>query len=110
MYPEQAGDSVKTSEDRCIYAVVEKIILYASAAWAHNMTTRQQKLLSSTQRKVLLKITGAYSTAPTAALQVIEGLVPLHIKTKIQSTLVSVGRLARNCDYEGIHFDHERYE
>ncbi|GBM08113.1 hypothetical protein AVEN_123016-1 [Araneus ventricosus] len=71
--------------------VVEKVILYASAEWAHN-------------------ITAAYNATPTAALQVIEGLMPLHIKATIQSTLVSVGRLGRNCDYEGIHFDHESYE
>ncbi|GBL73896.1 hypothetical protein AVEN_230841-1 [Araneus ventricosus] len=28
----------------------------------------------------------------------------------MQSTLVRVGRLGRNCDYEGIHFDHESCE
>ncbi|GBN41999.1 hypothetical protein AVEN_93178-1 [Araneus ventricosus] len=28
----------------------------------------------------------------------------------MQSTLVRVGRMGRNCDYEGIHFDHESYE
>ncbi|GBM98813.1 hypothetical protein AVEN_22512-1, partial [Araneus ventricosus] len=90
--------------------VVEKVILYASAAWAHNITARQQRLLSSIQRKFLLIITGAYNTTPTAALQVIEGLMPLHIKAKMQSTLVRVGCLGRNCDYEGTHFDHESYE
>ncbi|GBM75653.1 hypothetical protein AVEN_162689-1 [Araneus ventricosus] len=77
---------------------------------AHNITTRQQKLLSSIQRKFLLNITGAYNTTLTAALQVIEGLIPLHIKVKTQSTLVRVGRLGRNCDYGGIHFVHESYE
>ncbi|GBN04024.1 hypothetical protein AVEN_58374-1 [Araneus ventricosus] len=46
----------------------------------------------------------------TATFQVIEGLTPLRIKAKMQSTLVRVGRLSRNCDYEGIHFDHEIYE
>ncbi|GBM28951.1 Putative protein in type-1 retrotransposable element R1DM [Araneus ventricosus] len=90
--------------------VVEKVILYTSAAWAHNITARQQKLLSSIQRKFLLNITGAYHTTPTAVLQVIEGLMPLHIKAKTQSALVRVGRLGRNSDYEGIHFDHESYE
>ncbi|GBO20976.1 hypothetical protein AVEN_219782-1 [Araneus ventricosus] len=38
------------------------------------------------------------------------GLMPLHIKAKMQSTLIRIGRLGRNCDYEGIHFDHESYE
>ncbi|GBM59008.1 hypothetical protein AVEN_241397-1 [Araneus ventricosus] len=90
--------------------VVEKVILYASAEWAHIITARQQKLLSSIQRKFLFNITGAYNTTPTAALQVIEGLMPLHTKANMQSTLVRVGRLGRNCDYEGIHFDHESYE
>ncbi|GBO20395.1 hypothetical protein AVEN_146338-1, partial [Araneus ventricosus] len=90
--------------------VVEKVILYASAAWAHNITARQLKLLPSIQRKFLLNTTGAYNTTPAAALQIIEGLMPLHIKAKMQSTLVRVGRLGRNCDYEGIHFDHESYE
>ncbi|GBO05657.1 hypothetical protein AVEN_146498-1 [Araneus ventricosus] len=90
--------------------VVEKVILYASAAWAHNLTARQQKVLSSIQRKFLLNIRGAYNSSPTTALQVIEGLMPLHIKAKMQSTLVRVGRLCRNCVYEGIHFDHESYE
>ncbi|GBN98198.1 hypothetical protein AVEN_111123-1 [Araneus ventricosus] len=85
--------------------VVEKVILYA-----HNITARQQKHLSSIQRKFLLNTTGAYSTTPTAALQSLEGLMPLHIKAKMQSTLVRVGRLGRNCDYEGFHFDHENYE
>ncbi|GBM78905.1 hypothetical protein AVEN_12527-1 [Araneus ventricosus] len=65
---------------------MEKVILYASAAWALNITARQQKLLSSIQRKFLLNITGVYNTTPTA-LQVIEGLIPLHIKAKTQSTL-----------------------
>ncbi|GBL95985.1 hypothetical protein AVEN_199952-1 [Araneus ventricosus] len=79
---------------------MEKVIIYASAAWAHNITARQQKILSSIQRKFLLNITGAYNTTPMATLRVIEGLMPLDIKAKMQSTLVRVGRLGRNCDYE----------
>ncbi|GBL84957.1 hypothetical protein AVEN_42216-1 [Araneus ventricosus] len=94
---------------RQLHLMVEKVILYASAAWAHN-NTRQPKLLSSIKRKFLLNIRAAYNTTPTAALQVIGSLMPLHIKAKMQSTLVRVGRLGRNCDYEGIHFGHESYE
>ncbi|GBO46142.1 hypothetical protein AVEN_182691-1 [Araneus ventricosus] len=90
--------------------VVEKVILHATAAWAHNITARQQKLLSSIQRKCLLNITGAYCTTPTAALQVIKGLMPPYIKAKMQSTLVRVGRLGKNCDCEGINFVHESFE
>ncbi|GBL70246.1 hypothetical protein AVEN_188637-1 [Araneus ventricosus] len=64
----------------------------------------------SIQRKLLFNITRAYNATPTAALQVIEGIMPLHIKAKMQSTVVRVGHLGRNCDYEDIHFDHESYE
>ncbi|GBO23123.1 hypothetical protein AVEN_30951-1, partial [Araneus ventricosus] len=62
--------------------VVENVILYASAAWAHNITARKQKLLYSVQGKFLLNITGAYNTTKTAAIQVIEGQILLHIKVK----------------------------
>ncbi|GBL99277.1 hypothetical protein AVEN_177312-1 [Araneus ventricosus] len=88
-----AGASCKLSKNirRQLYlTVLKKFILYASAAWAHNMTVRQQKLLSSIQRKFLFNITGAYNTTPTAALQVIEGLMHLHIKAKMQSTLAKL--------------------
>ncbi|GBM43621.1 hypothetical protein AVEN_210561-1 [Araneus ventricosus] len=109
-----AGTSWRLSRNirRQLYlTVVEKVILYASAAWAHNITARQQRLLSFIQRKFLLNITGPYNTTPTETLLVIEGLMPLHIEAKMQSTLVDWWyRLGRNCDYEGIHFDHESYE
>ncbi|GBN94272.1 hypothetical protein AVEN_127583-1 [Araneus ventricosus] len=61
----------------------------------------QQRLLNSIQRKFLLNITGAYSTTPTAALQVIEGITALHIKSEMESILVSVGRLRSGCNWEG---------
>ncbi|GBM91542.1 hypothetical protein AVEN_83469-1 [Araneus ventricosus] len=47
-----AGTSWGLSKN--IRTVVEKFILYALAAWAHNITVRQQKLLSSYQRNFLL--------------------------------------------------------
>ncbi|GBM28680.1 hypothetical protein AVEN_116697-1 [Araneus ventricosus] len=56
------------------------------------------------QRKFLLNITGAYSTTPTAALQVIEGITPLHIKAQMKSILIRVGHLLRDCNWEGSSF------
>ncbi|GBL88765.1 hypothetical protein AVEN_158898-1 [Araneus ventricosus] len=38
--------------------------------------------------KIPPQITGAYSTTPTAALQVIEGITLLHIKAQMESILV----------------------
>ncbi|GBN54105.1 hypothetical protein AVEN_69436-1 [Araneus ventricosus] len=111
VFTESSSWGLSKNIKRQLYlTVVEKVILYASTAWAHNITTRQQKLLSSIQKKFRLNIIAAYNTTPTTALQVIEGLMPLHIKARMQSTLVRVGRLGRNCDYKGFHFDHESYE
>ncbi|GBL68848.1 hypothetical protein AVEN_44337-1, partial [Araneus ventricosus] len=41
-------------------------------------------------RKFLPNITGTYASTPAAALQVIEGITPLHIKAQMESILVRV--------------------
>ncbi|GBM58520.1 hypothetical protein AVEN_148439-1 [Araneus ventricosus] len=56
------------------------------------------------QRTFLLNITVAYSTTPTAALQVIEGISPLRMKDQMESILVRVGRIRRNWNWEGSCF------
>ncbi|GBL84264.1 hypothetical protein AVEN_118651-1 [Araneus ventricosus] len=56
------------------------------------------------REKFLFKITGAYSSTPTVALQVIEAITPLHIKAQMESILVRVDRLRRNCNWEGSSF------
>ncbi|GBM35754.1 hypothetical protein AVEN_108954-1 [Araneus ventricosus] len=83
------------------WEVIERILLYGARAWANNITSRKQRLLNSIQRKFLLSITGAYSTTPTAALQVIEGITLLHIKAQIESILVRKGHLHRHRNWEG---------
>ncbi|GBM23747.1 hypothetical protein AVEN_271112-1 [Araneus ventricosus] len=72
--------------------------------------SRQQRLINSIQRKFLLNITAAYSTTPTAALQVIEGITPLHIKAEMKSFLVKVGRLIRDCNWEGSTFSYQDFQ
>ncbi|GBM67123.1 hypothetical protein AVEN_59338-1 [Araneus ventricosus] len=62
---------------------IEGILRYVAPTWVKNITSRQQRLLNSIQRKFLLNITGAYSTTPKAALQVIEDITPLHINVQI---------------------------
>ncbi|GBM09014.1 Putative protein in type-1 retrotransposable element R1DM [Araneus ventricosus] len=94
----------KNIRRKIYFTVIERILLYGVPAWANNITSRQQRLLNSIQRKFLLNITGAYSTSPTTALQVIEGITPLHIKAQMESILVRVGRLRRDCNWEGSSF------
>ncbi|XP_023244150.1 uncharacterized protein LOC111642103 [Centruroides sculpturatus] len=44
--------------------------------------TRTKKKLNKAQRLMLLRLCRAYRTAPTAALQVLSGVLPLHIRAK----------------------------
>ncbi|GBM38149.1 hypothetical protein AVEN_48484-1 [Araneus ventricosus] len=62
------------------------------------------------QGKFLLNITGAYSTTPTAALQVIEGILPLHIKAEQEAVYVRTARLRKTSNYNNINFNPNNYE
>ncbi|GBM00949.1 hypothetical protein AVEN_151401-1 [Araneus ventricosus] len=61
--------------------------------------SQQSRQLNSIQRKFLLNISGAYSTTPTAALQVIEGIIPLHIKAEQEAAYVRTARLCKTSNY-----------
>ncbi|GBM83861.1 hypothetical protein AVEN_145082-1 [Araneus ventricosus] len=100
----------KNIRRKIYFTVIERILLYGAPAWANNITSRQQRLLNSIQRKFLLNITGVYSTTPTAALQVIEDSTPLHIKAQMESILVRVGRLRRDCNWEGSSFLYQDFQ
>ncbi|GBN35859.1 hypothetical protein AVEN_153028-1 [Araneus ventricosus] len=65
------------------------------------------RISSSIQRPILLNITGADRTISTAALQVIGGLMPLHLKIKLESEYV---RIARNIVVGGMTFQPCDYE
>ncbi|GBN44721.1 hypothetical protein AVEN_113112-1 [Araneus ventricosus] len=67
-------------------SVIERTLSQGAAAWGHNMTSRLLKKLDSIQRVFLLYIIGAYRTTPTAALQVVTGLQPLHLQIKQEVT------------------------
>ncbi|GBM96473.1 hypothetical protein AVEN_264014-1 [Araneus ventricosus] len=68
--------------------MAKQIILNEYAAWAYPLSARKSRLLNSIQRKFLLNITGKYSTTPTVALQVIEGIISLHIKAQQKAAYV----------------------
>ncbi|GBM08142.1 hypothetical protein AVEN_214473-1 [Araneus ventricosus] len=86
------------------------MILHGAAAWAYPLSARQSRLLNSIQRKFLLSITGAYSTTPTAALQVIEGIIQLHIKAEQEAVYVRTARLRKTSNYNNINFNPNNYE
>ncbi|GBO18557.1 hypothetical protein AVEN_51098-1 [Araneus ventricosus] len=86
------------------------MILRGAAAWAYPLSARQSRLLNSIQRKFLLNITRVYPTTSTAALQVIEGIIPLHIKAEQEAAYVRRARLRKTSDYNNINFNPNNYE
>ncbi|GBN73864.1 hypothetical protein AVEN_189452-1 [Araneus ventricosus] len=88
---------------RLYETVAERMILHGAAAWAYPLSARQSRLLNSIQRKFLLNNTGAYSTTPTAELQVIEGIIPLHIKAEQEAVYVRTAKLRKTSNYNNIN-------
>jgi hypothetical protein len=72
------------------------MITYAAMIWWPRLkyTTSQAKL-SKLQRLACLGITGTMRTAPTAAIEVLLGLPPLHFKTEAEAQ-VGICRLDCN--------------
>ncbi|XP_067137532.1 uncharacterized protein [Centruroides vittatus] len=64
-------------------ACIETIILYGAPFWAEAVdNVRTKKKLNKAQRLSLLRLCRAYRTAPTAALQVLSGVLLLNIRAK----------------------------
>jgi hypothetical protein len=64
-------------------AVVRPIITYGDTVWWPRARLKTSKAeLSKWQRLACLGITGAMRTSPTAALEILLGLTPLHLQTE----------------------------
>lgn len=67
--------------------VIRPMITYGSVAWWSKTTQRTaQAKLSGLQRQACLLITGALRTTPTAAMEVLLGITPLHIHLQSEAT------------------------
>lgn len=75
--------------------MVRPIITYGAVAWARrSQLTTERKALGKVQRLACICMTGAMRTCPTAAMEVIMGLTPLHLV--IQRTAVeTILRISR---------------
>ncbi|GBM53208.1 hypothetical protein AVEN_14234-1 [Araneus ventricosus] len=69
------------------------MLAHGSSAWCLNPTFKMKRKLSSIQRPFLLHISGAYCTTPTAALQTILGIPPLHMQLQFEARFTSIYRL-----------------
>ncbi|XP_055924650.1 uncharacterized protein LOC129956737 [Argiope bruennichi] len=102
---------LKKDHRKILYkTVTEKMILHGSVAWAASLTARQKRALNSIHRKFLLNISRAYSTTPTAALQVIEGSLPLYLKAELEATYINITRLKTEASLDGNQFKPSDYE
>lgn len=81
-------------------SVVRPILLYGSFLWNHKccLKTVMDKL-NKFQRLACKAITGAWHSAPTAALEAILNLTPLHILVETEALSV-LNRLKRNSDIQ----------
>jgi hypothetical protein len=67
-------------------AVVRSIVTYAATAWWPRAKLKtSQRELSKLQTVACLGITGAIRTAPTAAIEVLLGLPPLHLQVEVET-------------------------
>lgn len=76
-----------TNYKRLYRAIFESIIGYAANGWAPYLLVRHKNKLISAQRKVLLKVTRAYSTISNNALHIIAGEIPadLFVEERVTS-------------------------
>ncbi|GBM23124.1 Putative protein in type-1 retrotransposable element R1DM [Araneus ventricosus] len=97
----------KAYRRRLYITVAERMVLHGAAVWAYPLSARQERQLNSLQRNFLLNISEAYSTTPKVALQVIEGLLPLHLKAEQEAVYVRVTRLGKARNLKDQNFDQD---
>ncbi|XP_035213211.1 uncharacterized protein LOC118187123 [Stegodyphus dumicola] len=90
--------------------VVEKIITYAAAVWAFSMQGCKIRHLSAIQRPFALDITRAYRTTASNAINVLAGLLPLHLRVQKEAVRQLIKQLRRPASFSDEYFLPEEYE
>jgi hypothetical protein len=62
-------------------AILNSIISYGASVWSHRVLQNKNlaNKINSVQRKILIRMTGAYNTVSNDALTVVLGVIPLHL-------------------------------
>lgn len=77
---------------RALYGVVQSILLYAAPVWIEALRMEKyKKMITSTQRKVLLRVTCGYRTASATAIQAIAGVPPITLLAEERNRLYLSG-------------------
>lgn len=91
LMPRQRGPSF--AKRKLMYRVVESTILYAAPVWREAGHVKSyMNRLQRVQRNMLLRITSAYRTASTAALQVVAGMVPIGLMLEERTITFGLGK------------------
>ncbi|XP_035215007.1 uncharacterized protein LOC118188623 [Stegodyphus dumicola] len=90
--------------------VIVPIVTYGAAVWSQPMQGRKVRSLQSIQRSFLLNISKAFRTTSTSALQVITGLLPLHLRTEQEGARQLLKLLNQQVTFYGEHYSPEDYE
>lgn len=81
-------DGPKSSKRRLLNSVVNSMILYAAPVWAKEIQKKKYRdILTRIQRKMAIKITSAYRTTSTEALQAIAGTTPIDLLVEERTRL-----------------------
>ncbi|XP_035207966.1 uncharacterized protein LOC118182684 [Stegodyphus dumicola] len=80
---------------------VERMILYGSPVWMSD-TVRVQTKLAQIQRIALLKMTSAFTTTSTAALQILAGVLPLDLKAHREKMIYRMLHYKEDAIHDGI--------
>ena len=68
-------------------SILVAIIAYGASVWGHRLNiARNAATINSTQRKILIRLSGAYSTTAQDALLVTLGIHPLHLSVLKRSS------------------------
>lgn len=76
--PNISGPTSKKRE--ALHGVVQSTLLYGAPVWHSILNVRKyQNVLTRVERKSLLRVASAYRTVSNKALQVITGMIPIHL-------------------------------
>lgn len=82
---------------KVLAGVAKSIMMYGAPIWGAAMkVAKNRALLESIQRKSLLRITSAYRTASTKALQIIAGVLPIDLEIEELGEMYGAGRRDEN--------------
>lgn len=95
LMPNVSGPTAK--KRRILANVVGSIILYAAPIWAKAVQIkRYETMLERVNRRIGLRVTAAYRTAPTTAVLVLAGIPPIRLRVEERSTVYAEGKDAKS--------------